>query len=172
MPVSSRTVSPRPAALYSWRQSKLHSLARSRIGTFAFFDGRLKGNVIAVWATEKEILEKECDGQKPEQDFIGLCQLLESDENEGEQRCKIRLSFDKIFDGPDPRSQMWETMFHELVHAYALISSDHNVFIDYRALGDPYHDNRFDCLLSTVERRSAIICGYLPSLQAMATKSV
>ena len=97
---------------------------RSRVGTYAFLDGRLKGNVIAVWATEKEILEKECDGQKPEQDFIGLCQLLESDENEGEQRCKVRLNFDKIFDGPDPRSQMWETMFHELVvSAYSRYNS-------------------------------------------------
>ena len=77
-----------------------------------------------MWATEKQILEKDCDGRKSEQDFIGLYQLLESDENEGEQRCKVRLNFDKIFDGPGPRSQMWKTMFHELVvSAYSRYTS-------------------------------------------------
>ncbi|KAF6235735.1 hypothetical protein HO173_005930 [Letharia columbiana] len=109
----------------------------------AFFDGRLKGNVIVMWATEREILERVCDGQNPEKGFTGLCQPLQPDENEGEQRCKVWLNSDKIFNAPDPRLQMWETMFHELVHAYALVSSDRDGFIDYHAYNDPYHDDQF-----------------------------
>lgn len=30
----------------------------------AFFDGRLKGNVVVVWAGEKDILKKGCEGWK------------------------------------------------------------------------------------------------------------
>ena len=32
-----------------------------------FFDGRLQGNVLAAWATEKEILEKECGSRMPDE---------------------------------------------------------------------------------------------------------
>ena len=35
----------------------------------AFFDGRLKGNVVAVWATEGEIVEAVRDVQKPVESF-------------------------------------------------------------------------------------------------------
>lgn len=93
----------------------------------AFFDGRLKGNVIVMWATEREILERVCDGQNPEKGFTGLCQPLRPDENEGEQRCKVWLNSDKIFNAPDPRLQMWETMFHELVVSACSTSSKRSI---------------------------------------------
>lgn len=81
----------------------------------AFFDGRLKGSVVAVWATEREIVEKGVKGAKHRSGFTGLCQPLAPAENEGRPRCKIWLNSDSIFDVPDPRLQMWQTMFHELV---------------------------------------------------------
>ena len=89
----------------------------------AFFDGRLRGNVVAAWATESEILERGCrDGQTPDRAFSGLCQPLEPEGNGGERRCKVWLNSDKIFDAPDPRLQMWETLFHELVVSQHAIS--------------------------------------------------
>ena len=81
----------------------------------AFFDGRLKDSVVAVWATEREIVEKVLSGVKYRSGFKGLCQPLAPEENEGQQRCKIWLNSDSIFNVPDPRLQMWQTMFHELV---------------------------------------------------------
>ena len=40
-------------------------------------------------------------------------------------------------------------------HAYAFISSDRSLFIDYHvASSDPCHDRQFDYLLSMVDRRS------------------
>ena len=81
----------------------------------AFFDGRLKGSVVAVWATEREIVEEVLKDIKYRSGFKGLCQPLAPMENEGQQRCKIWLNSDSIFDVPDPRLQMWQTMFHELV---------------------------------------------------------
>ena len=81
----------------------------------AFFDGRLKGSVVAVWATETEIVERGNGGLKPAERFMGLCQPLAPEEEQGQQRCKVWLNSDSIFDVPDPRLQMWQTMFHELV---------------------------------------------------------
>lgn len=81
----------------------------------AFFDGWLRGNLIAVWATEEKIVEQVYDGKKPVGNFAGLCQTLDRRENEGEQRCKVWLNSDVIFDVPDPRLKMWEVIFHELV---------------------------------------------------------
>ena len=81
----------------------------------AFFDGRLKGSVVAVWATEREIVEEVVKGVSHRRGFMGLCQPLAPEDNEGQQRCKIWLNSDSIFDVPDPRLQMWQTMFHELV---------------------------------------------------------
>ena len=81
----------------------------------AFFDGRLKGSVVAIWATEREIVDKVLSGVEHRSGFKGLCQPLAPEENEGQQRCKIWLNSDSIFDVPDPRLQMWQTMFHELV---------------------------------------------------------
>lgn len=87
-----------------------------------FFDGRLKGSVVVVWAGEQEILEKGCeDGKAPER-FLGLCQPLPEDEGK-ELRCKVWLNADAIFDMPDPRAQMWETVLHELVVSGALLCS-------------------------------------------------
>lgn len=107
----------------------------------AFFDGRLRGNVIAVWATEEEILEKECKGRKPERVFTGLCQTLEPGENEGEQRCKVWLISDQIFVAPHPRLQMWETMFHELVASiYRPWSSAELVLVLMKILARLYPD--------------------------------
>ncbi|CAF9925202.1 hypothetical protein IMSHALPRED_006409 [Imshaugia aleurites] len=121
----------------------------------AFFDGRLRGNVVAVWASEEDILEKGCGEGKPERGcFMGLCQPIAPEENEGEPRCRVWLNSDAIFDAPDPRLQMWQTMLHELVHAYTVITSDPENFIDYHALNDPYHDAQFNYLLSMVDRRS------------------
>ena len=82
----------------------------------AFFDGRLKGSVVVVWAGEEEILEKGCeDGKGPEMGrFLGLCQPLLGDEGK-ELRCKVWLNSDAIFDQPDPREHMWKTVLHELV---------------------------------------------------------
>ena len=81
----------------------------------AFFDGRLKGSVVAIWATEKEIVERVINGVEHRSGFMGLCQPLAPEEHEGQQWCKIWLNSDSIFDVPDPRLQMWQTMFHELV---------------------------------------------------------
>lgn len=88
----------------------------------AFFDGWLKGNVVIVWAGEEDIVKKGCKGGKgPETgNFLGLCQpLLEG----GEQRCKVWLNADTIFDRPDPRVHMWRTVLHELVVSRALFCS-------------------------------------------------
>ena len=81
----------------------------------AFFDGRLKGSVVAVWTTERGTVEKGTDGVKHRGGFMGLCEPLAPEESEGRQRCKVWLNSDSIFDVPDPRLQMWQTMFHELV---------------------------------------------------------
>lgn len=90
----------------------------------AFFDGRLRGNVVAVWASEEDILEKGCGEGKPERGcFMGLCQPIAPEENEGEPRCRVWLNSDAIFDAPDPRLQMWQTMLHELVVSRALFGS-------------------------------------------------
>ncbi len=81
----------------------------------AFFNGRLERHVIAAWATETEMVEKGNGGRKPKHCATGLCQLLDPEKNEGKQRCKVWLNSDAIFDMPDPRRVMWETLFHELV---------------------------------------------------------
>ena len=81
----------------------------------AFFKGHLERHVIVAWATETEVVEKGNGGRKPEHCATGLCQPLDLEKNEGKQRCKVWLNSDAIFDMPDPRRVMWETLFHELV---------------------------------------------------------
>ncbi len=90
-----------------------------------FLDGRLQGNVVAAWTTGKEILEKECGSRKPdEKASMDLCQPLKSEKNKGQQWCKVWLNSDRIFEAPDPRLWMWETMFRELVVSQSVPAFD------------------------------------------------
>lgn len=91
----------------------------------AFFHGRLKGYVVVAWAGEKEILEKGiADRKGPKREIpFGICQPLLEDGEGGEQRCKVWLNADAIFDMPDPKVLMWETLLHELVVSGTLFCS-------------------------------------------------
>lgn len=92
----------------------------------AFFDGRLRGNVVVAWGDQRQIEEEGYAEkmEKPEVGFLGLCQPIEDDDgdvdDEGDrggqqQPCKIWLNLDTIFRAPDPRLVMWETVLHDLV---------------------------------------------------------
>ncbi|KAK3176971.1 hypothetical protein OEA41_008297 [Lepraria neglecta] len=78
----------------------------------AIFNGALRGKIAVLWADTELIREVAQDQQKM---VLGMTASFgEIDPG----TAMVYLNSDEIFKEPEPQKKMWETVIHELVHAY------------------------------------------------------
>ncbi|KAL2047189.1 hypothetical protein N7G274_001208 [Stereocaulon virgatum] len=113
----------------------------------AFFDGRLRGSVAIRWSLTWSVPAnlRACVFKRYGMMWPGLGPEL--------GMCLVHLYADEILCTANPCEQMWQTMLHEMIHAYGIVTA-HTSYLGTKDDLDPGHGRYFERLHCFVDHRA------------------